>query len=155
MTYMYSMVFVLLSGSQANAIVFGSAVIMASSSPDAVPDSRLQKFFAIALVGAVCQLQAISRINYVRFSNLFAGYKIIFLCIVTVLGWAALGGWRTQYAIKHGGSYGAANLNNAFRATRSSLYGYAVAMLDIMRVYSGYENANLVRSPLQVCSLHR
>ena len=125
---------------------------MASTPVDTIIDQRLQKFFAILLVAVICQLQSFSRVNYVRFSNLFALYKIILLSIITILGWCALGNKRTAAAAATStdNSYGIINLKDSFRGTTTQAYPIALAMLDIMRVYSGYENANFVShgSPL-------
>lgn len=89
MTYMYSIMFTLLSGSQSNALVFGSGIIQASTPPRIQIDFRLQKFLAIVLVGAICQMQSMSRLNYIRFSNAFAIYKVTLLTILTIVGWCA------------------------------------------------------------------
>ena len=145
MVYMYSTFFVILSGSQANALVFGESVLTASTPENAQLDHRLQKFFAILIVAFVCQLQAVSRINFVRFANGFAVYKISLLSFITILGWCALRGERAPAAAKIGGDYGTKNFQNAFRGSTRTLYPIAVAMLDISRIYSGYENANFVR----------
>lgn len=150
---MFSIMYVLLSGSQANAIIFGKAVLTASTSEGTVNDERLQKFFAILLVAVVCQLQSLSRINYVRFSNCFACYKISLLSIVTIIGWCALGNRRTTAAASTGDPYGAINLKNSFEGTTNQAYAIAIALLAIFRVYSGYENANFV-SLKQLGRLH-
>ena len=105
---------------------------------------RLQKLFAILLIAAICQLQAFSRINYVRFSNLFAVYKISFLSIITILGWCALQNKRTKVAAATDDPYGIKNLKEIFSGTTHGLYPISMAMLDISRIYSGYENANFV-----------
>lgn len=143
MVYMYSIFYVVLSGSQANSLVFGQAVLLASTSENTVLDTRLQKLFAILLIGTVCQLQAFSRINYVRFANIFAIYKITFLSIITILGWCALRNQRTTAAAQDD-PYGIRNLRHTFVGSTHKLYPVSIAMLDISRIYSGYENANFV-----------
>ena len=144
MTYMYSIMYVLLSGSQANALIFGQSVLQASTPEGTKVDQRLQKLFAIFLVGIVCQLQSLSRLNYIRFSNVFAVYKLAFLSLVTVLGWCALHQQRAPSAAEEKDPYGMINLRDSFAGTTKQPYAIALAMLDIMRVYSGYENANFV-----------
>lgn len=136
--------FVFLSGSQANALVFGESVLQASTPPGRQIDGRLQKLFGILLVGIVCQLQALSRINYVRFSNVFAAYKICFLTVITIIGFCALRSERATAATAQSGLYGAVNLSHSFEGSTKQPYAIALALLDIMRVYSGYENANFV-----------
>ena len=144
MTYTYSIFYIILSGSQANSLVFGQAVLLASTPEGTVLDPRLQKLFSILLIAAVCQLQAFSRINYVRFANAFAVYKITFLSIVSVLGLCALRNQRRHAAAALDDPYGTKNLNHAFAGATFKMYPVSIAMLDIFRVYSGYENANFV-----------
>lgn len=144
MTYTYSIFFIILSGSQANSLVFGQSILQAATPEGTALDTRLQKLFAILLIAAICQLQAFSRINYVRFSNLFAVYKISFLSIIMILGWCALGDKRTKVAAAGDDPYGITNLKEIFSGTTHGLYPISIAMLDISRIYSGYENANFV-----------
>jgi amino acid transporter len=135
--------YILLSGTHANAIIFGQAVLQASGPGKG--DTRLVKFFGIILVVAVAQLQAYSRMNYIRFSNMFAVYKILFLSVITVLGWCALGGQRfIPHHSQPNDNYGLVNLNNAFHGSTSNVYSIALALLDIFRTYTGFENANYV-----------
>jgi hypothetical protein len=142
MTYMYSIMFVAFSGSHANALVFGSAVIQASTPPGTTTtDYRLQKLFATLLVGVVCLFQSLSRLNYIRFSDAFALYKVSFLSTIAVLGFYALGSSRFA---EPGGVNGTSNLKGSFDGAITSPYALAIAMLDIMRVYAGYENVNFV-----------
>ncbi|OXV09351.1 hypothetical protein Egran_02879 [Elaphomyces granulatus] len=142
MTYMYSIMFVVLSGSHANALVFGSAVIRASTPPGTTTtDYRLQKLFATLLVGVVCLFQSLSRLNYIRFSDAFALYKVSFLSAITVLGFYALGSSRFA---ESRGSNGTSNFQGSFGGAITSPYVVAIAILDIMRVYAGYENVNFI-----------
>ena len=144
MTYTYSIFYIILSGSQANSLVFGQSVLLASTAEGTVLDPRLQKLFSILLIAAVCQLQAFSRINYVRFANAFAVYKITFLSIISILGLCALRNERTPVAAVLDDPYGVKNLRDAFDGPKLRMYPLSIAMLDISRVYSGYENANFV-----------
>ena len=144
MTYTYSIFYVVLSGSQANSLVFGQSVLLASTVEGTVLDPRLQKTFSILLIAAVCLVQAFSRINYVRFANVFAVYKITFLSIVSILGLCALRNKRTAVAAVLDDPYGVKNLSHVFAGSTFKMYPISIAMLDIFRVYSGYENANFV-----------
>jgi len=137
--------FVVLSGSQANALSFGKAVIIANTEEGTPIDDRLQKVFSIAIIGIVCLLQAYSRVNYIRFNNLFALYKIALLTFLTITGWFAIAGKRAASAEAVGKPYGIGNLGNKdFDEADNNAYGYALALLSIMRVFLGYENANFV-----------
>jgi amino acid transporter len=143
-TYMYSTMFVALSGSQANALQFGESVITASTKPGTTQDPRLQKFIAIAITGVICLLQVYSRSVVVRFNNVITIYKLLLLSLVTVLGWCAIGGLRTTAAKSYQTSYGKENLQNIFQGTTNSAYGNGIALLVIQRAFLGYENANFV-----------
>ena len=136
MTYTYSIFFIVLSGSQANSLVFGQSVLLASTVEGTVLDTRLQNLFCLLLIAAVCQLQAFSRINYVRFANAFTIYKITFLSIMKVLGLCALRNRRTPVAAQIDNPYGVKNLNNAFAGTTLKMYPVSIALLDIFRIYT-------------------
>lgn len=143
--YMYSFMFIILSGSQANALSFGKAVVIANTPEEAHIDTRLQKVFAVAIIGIICLLQAYSRINYVRFNNFFALYKILLLTFLTITGWCAIAGKRSASAAATGKPYGIPNLRaDGFSVADNQPYGFALAILSIMRVFLGYENANFV-----------
>ena len=146
-TYMFASMFVLIGGVQANALTFGREVIIAASgaSPGNPVDPRLQKFFAIIIVTFVCQLQAHSRSIYVRLSNVLALSKVSSLVIISILGFVALGGIRSAHSSTIETSYGKVNLDNAFQTHSNSLFQYSLALLNVMRAFLGYENANLVR----------
>lgn len=140
---MYAIMYIFLSGTHANAIIFGQSVLQASGPGKG--DSRLVKLFSIMLVVVVAQLQAYSRVNYIRFSNMFAAYKIIFLSVLTILGFCALRGQRfSPRNTRANDNYGLVNLNDSFHGSTTSLYNIALALLDIFRVYNGFENANYV-----------
>jgi amino acid transporter len=120
-------------------------VVIANTSEGAHVDTRLQKAFAIAIIGIVCLLQAYSRVNYVRFNNIFAVYKILLLTFLTITGWCAIAGKRSTSAAQTGKPYGIENLKaNGLSEAESHPYGFALALLSIMRVFLGYENANFV-----------
>ena len=141
--------FVLIGGVQANALTFGREVIIAGlgSHPETPVDPRLQKFFAVMVVTFVCQLQAYSRFIYVRLSNILALSKISSLVIISICGFVALGGIRGSNSAINETSYGRANLADAFKTRSSSLDQYSLALLNVMRAFLGYENANLVPKP--------
>jgi amino acid transporter len=143
-TYLFSVLFVLLGGVQANALVFGKQVIVASSPGAASVDPRLQKFFAILIVTFVCQLQAFSRTMNVRVNNILAAFKLLMLSFIAVAGFLAIGGVRAPAAKLVGSEYSKENLTDAFTHTSRNWYGYSLALLNIVRAFLGYENANFV-----------
>lgn len=147
--------FVVVAGSHTNALVFGSSMLYAAA-PDSPIDQRAQKFLALVLVAAVCLFQTFSRLNYIRFSNLFAMYKVALLSIISIIGFAVLGGVRSRFAVP--GPYGVSNLENDIHSGAYSAYGMALSLLSVARAFTGYENVNYVGSYpllLPLCPLTR
>jgi hypothetical protein len=66
------------------------------------------------------------------------------LTLLTVTGWCAMAGHRTSSAAASGKPYGLENLKAGFHHTEFQPYDFALALLSIMRVFLGYENANFV-----------
>ena len=145
-TYMFASMFILVGGVQANALTFGKEVILAGSETGAgtAVDPKLQKFFAVIIVTFVCQLQAFSRSIYIRMSNILALFKVSSLVVISVCGVVALCGVRREDESIIGTPYGRINLEHAFSGPSTSLYQYSLALLNVMRAFLGYENANLV-----------
>ena len=136
--------FILVNGVQANALTFGKEIVLATRGGSSV-DSSLQKFLAVVIITVVCQLQAYSRNIYVKLSNLLAVYKITLLSIIAICGFLALGGVRIQNSTTIQTPYGMENMTGIFEAEQRSLYDYSLALLNVMRAFLGYENANYVR----------
>ena len=144
---MYAIMFTCLSGSQGNALAFGSAVQVAAMPDKPVINYGLQKLLGVALVGLVCLCQAYSRGFSVNLSSFVGVFKILLLSFISVGGWAALGGQRTAAAkTAFPGPYGKENFANAFEGTSSNMFNWGVALLITQRAFLGYENANLVRA---------
>ena len=153
-TYMYAIMFTILSGSQGNALSFGAAVQIAASPGAPVVNGGLQKLLAIALVGLVCLAQAYSRGFNVLLSNAVALYKILLLVFISVTGLVVIGGTQSHAAREaYSTPYGKENFNNAFEGTSTSAYNWGVALLLTQRAFFGYENTNLVSSHGQVPAL--
>ena len=144
---MYAIMFTTLSGSQGNALAFGSAVQTAATSAHPVVSHGLQKLLAMVVVGLACLAQAYSRSLNVQLSNAVALIKILLLMFIGVAGWAALGGSRTASARQAYSTptYGKENFANAFEGTHSGVFNWGIALLLTQRSFLGYENANLVR----------
>ena len=138
------MLFVLLGGVQANALAFGKQVILASSPRATSVDPRLQKLLAVLIITFVCQLQAFSRTTNVRVNNLLAAFKLLLLAFIAVAGFLAIGGVRAPAAEAVGSEYSKENLTDVFARTGRNWYGYSLALLNIVRAFLGYENANFV-----------
>ena len=136
--------FILINGLQVNALTFGKEVILAGSASDTVSiNQNLQKFVAVVIVTLVCQLQAYSRSIYIRISNALALFKVCALIFIVLSGFAVLGGRRPNDA-PVGTPYGAANFSDDFALQTKNLFEYSLALLNVLRAFLGYENANFV-----------
>ncbi len=151
---MFASMFILVGGVQANALTFGREVIIAGSRTRAgtAVDPKLQKFFAVMIVTFVCQLQAYSRLIYIRMSNALALFKVSSLIIISLCGILAICGVRREDEATIESPYGRINLEHAFSNRSTSLYQYSLALLNVMRAFLGYENANLVCPIFQPCA---
>ena len=121
-----------------------STVIYANTSTHGPVNADLQKFFAIIIVTFVCQLQAFSRSIYVKISNIIAIFKIAVLFLIAIAGLAAIGGARRHPADMIQTPYGMANLRSDLTLRTANPFQYSLAMLNIMRAFLGFENANYV-----------
>jgi hypothetical protein len=146
-TYIFASMFVLINGVQANALMFGKEIIVASSPANAPVKENLEKFFAVMVITFACQLLAYSRFIYVRIGNVLAMLKVTALLFITLCGLAALAGARARGPLEIQTSYGKENLTNDFASRSKNPYQYALALLSVMRAFLGYENANFVRPP--------
>lgn len=146
-TYIYASMFVLVNGVQTNALLFGQQVIIAGSPVGAPVNQNLQKFFAIMITTFVCQLQAYSRFIYVRIGNTLAVLKVTALLFVACCGLAALAKARVAGPNEIDTPYGKSDLSDAFTDGSNNPYQYSIALLNVMRAFLGYENANFVKEP--------
>ena len=142
--------FILINGVQANALQFGKEVIIASSPSGVTVNGNLEKLFAVLIITYVCQLQAYSRIIYIRISNVLAALKVFSLLFIAVCGLVALGNSRVKANDEIPTPYGREDLTNTFSSASRNPYQYGLALLSVMRAFLGYENANFVR-PYVLC----
>ena len=143
-TYMFATMVIVVGGVQANALTFGREIILAGADATTPVNTNLQKLFAILIVTFVCQLQAYSRSIYIRVSNVLAIFKVSSLVFVSICGLIALGGVRRHSTAFIDTPYGIVNLIDIFATRAESPYAYSLALLNVMRAFLGYENANLV-----------
>jgi hypothetical protein len=143
-TYIFASMFILINGVQGNALQFGKEIIVAGSYEDTTINQNLQKLFAVIIITLVCQLQAYSRAIYIRISNSLAVFKVTSLLFISLCGVAALTNARVQASEEVSTPYGRENLANAFESMSNDPYQYGLALLNVMRAFLGYENANFV-----------
>ncbi|KAL7268527.1 hypothetical protein RUND412_008848 [Rhizina undulata] len=142
----FSVLFVLLANTSANAIAFSQYIIMAFEPDNPIPDQRLQKFVALVCITIACLIHLFSRKMGLLLNNSLAIYKVILLVFVALTGFACLAGARTESAklADNGDDYGVEGLENAFVGSSENPYNYANAMLGVLFSYQGWENANYV-----------
>ncbi|MCJ1399377.1 hypothetical protein MMC11_002579 [Xylographa trunciseda] len=141
--------FVIANGVHNNALIFAKEVLLAGSNGDDPINTNLQKFLAIVIVTFVCQLLAFSRFIYIKISNLIAIFKISVLCFIVLLGFVAIDGARVHSSTTINTTYGKQNLSSDFGSRTGNPYQYSLAMLNIMRAFLGYENANFVLNEIR------
>jgi amino acid transporter len=137
--------FILINGVQGNALQFGKEVLIAASPKDVKVNQSLQKLSAVIIITLVCQLQAYSRAIYIRISNTLAVFKVTSLLFIVMCGIVALRNGRVPEAKDEFSTpYGKEDLVNAFASASNNPYQYGIALLNVMRAFLGYENANFV-----------
>lgn len=147
-TYIFASIFILINGVQANALQFGKEIILGGSPRNTPVSAALQKFLAIIIITFVCQLQSYSRSIYVQTSNILAVVKVFALVFIVICGLVALTGARKHGPQEIDTPYGTEDLTNIFVSRSNNLNEYSLALLNVMRAFLGYENANFVRPPL-------
>lgn len=76
--------------------------------------------------------------------------KVSGLVFVAVCGWVALGGGRVNSVNDIHTPYGKEDLTNIFATRTDNLFHYSLALLNVMRAFLGYENANFVCIPRSI-----
>lgn len=130
-----------------SALTYSVLVILASSGPNAPVNQTLQKFLAIVITTFTCQLLAFSRSIYIKISYVVIIFKVSVLCFIALAGLISLTGARRHSPDMIDTPYGLDNLRKDFSSRTKDPFQYSIAMLNIMRAYLGYENANFVRRP--------
>ncbi|KAL9619190.1 MAG: hypothetical protein Q9160_006199 [Pyrenula sp. 1 TL-2023] len=143
-TYIFASLFVVANGSHNNALIFAQQVLFASSGTNSSLDPRLVKFLAIVITTFVCQILAFSRSAYIKISYVIIVIKIFVLCFIAIVGLISFTGARRHSPDMINTPYGLTNLHSDFSKRKADPYSYSLAMLNIMRAYLGYENANFI-----------
>ena len=152
LSYLYSVISVIVSSVYKDAITFAGAIIMVASRGQAV-DARLQKFIAIVLVASVCLFRSVSRMNYVRLSILFALYKVVLMVSIMTIGCAMVVNDAPPFSQSGSRAHFLSNIepdisDNVITFSRASL-----ALISISKAYTGYHSINNVGPSFQLsCS---
>lgn len=71
-------------------------------------------------------------------------FKVAVLCFIIIVGLVSLSHTRAHGANTINTPYGIINLQSDLSSRTQDPYQYSMAMLNIMRAFLGYENANFV-----------
>ncbi|KAB5558261.1 phosphatidylinositol 4-kinase-like protein [Coniochaeta sp. 2T2.1] len=145
-TCIFAVQFVLFAVSTANSISFSSYILKAATD-DAQNGTWLNRGISVAAITVVCSIHSFTPRLGIWLSNGLGAFKLILLLLVVCTGFAALAG-RTVVPSPHNFSsfHGPGSAHRAEEDTlaSSTAAGYALALLQVLYSYSGWENANYV-----------
>ncbi len=108
---------------------FASQVIMAATKSDGIPDQRVMRLIAVALMSLVCLLLYFSTSTGRKLNRYSAFLKVILLIVVVIAGGIAAGKSPSH------------DITHKAKVVKSRS---AVALLQVLYAYQGWENATLV-----------
>jgi len=123
--------------------------MMLAANPDSTPDAWTTRGVAIAALSVVCLIHAFTPRLGIWLSNGLGAFKLVLLSVVVFTGFAALAG-RLQvdppgnFDSFKGGHAPTEKENVDGSEDGAVAAGYALAMLQVLYAYSGWENANYV-----------
>lgn len=146
-TCIFAVQFVLFAISSGGSISFSSYLLRAvTPERDSRDGSWLNRGIAVAAITGVCLIHAFTPRLGIWLSNGLGAFKLVLLSLVVFTGFAALGG---RMVVPSPG-----NFSNGFRGpsingpttedTAGTAAGSALALLQVLYTYSGWENANYV-----------
>jgi amino acid transporter len=124
----------LLGWAGSNSVVFGEYILNAAQKD---VTRWNQRGIGLACITAAFLIHGLALKWGLRLQNFLGVIKLLILLLITVSGWAALGG-----ALKVPKPD---NFTNAFEGTTNSAYGVVMALYNVMWSFIGYSNANYVR----------
>jgi len=147
-TCIFAVQFILFAISTAGSISFSSYMMLASH-PDSTPDPWATRGVAISAISAVCLIHAFTPRLGIWLSNGLGAFKLVLLSLVVFTGFAALAGRLTVEPPRNFSSFNGGDPNAEGHISDAgdgagAAAGYALAMLQVLYAYSGWENANYV-----------
>ena len=123
--------------------------MMLASHPDSTPDPWATRGVAISAISAVCLIHAFTPRLGIWLSNGLGAFKLVLLSLVVFTGFAALAGRLTVEPPRNFSSFNGGDPNAEGHISDAgdgagAAAGYALAMLQVLYAYSGWENANYV-----------
>jgi len=148
-TCIFAVQFVLFAVSTGGSVVFSSYVLLAATG-DAQSGTWLNRGIAIVAVSVVCLIHAFAPRPGIWISNALGCFKLILLLLVVCTGFAALAGRTVMPTPDNFSSFnGPDSVVGVAESSAGQAAGYAVALLQILYTYSGWENANYVLSEVR------
>lgn len=140
------MQFVLFAISTAGSISFSSYMILANDPDNRTPDAWVIRGVAITALTGVCLIHAFTPRLGIWLSNGLGAFKLVLLSLVVFTGFAALAGRMEKPSPGNFKSFhGEGTLrDDKGNSPAGAAAGYALALLQVLYAYSGWENANYV-----------
>ncbi|KAL2156535.1 hypothetical protein VTH82DRAFT_1280 [Thermothelomyces myriococcoides] len=151
-TCIFAVQFVLFAVSTGNAISFSSYLLRAITASDPEPGSWLNRGLAVATITVVCLIHAFAPRLGIWLSNGFGAFKLIMLSLLVCTGFAALAGRTAAPRPDNFSTFrgeGTSRDSDKNFDTGGAAGGYAIALLQVLYSYSGWENANYVLSEVR------
>lgn len=134
------MQFVLFAISTGNSISFSNYILRAATG-EAQDGSWLNRGISVAAITVVCLIHAFAPRWGIWLSNGFGAFKLVLLSLLVCTGFAALAG---TMAVPKPNNFASFHGDNDEATSTQSAGGYALALLQVLYSYSGWENANYV-----------
>ncbi|OCK94885.1 uncharacterized protein K441DRAFT_90733 [Cenococcum geophilum 1.58] len=125
----YSLYFVCLYTTATNSMQFARQVIMAATKSDDIPDQRVMRLIAVVIMSLICLLLYFSTATGRKLNRYLAWLKIGLMIIIFIAG-----GVKAGKGPAH-------DINWKFKSAQSNS---AIALLQVLYAYQGWENATLV-----------
>ncbi|KAK0738572.1 amino acid permease-domain-containing protein [Schizothecium vesticola] len=145
-TCIFAVQFVLFAISTAGSISFSSYMILANEPENRTPDAWVIRGVAITALTGVCLIHAFTPRLGIWLSNGLGAFKLVLLSLVVFTGFAALAGRMEKPSPGNFKSFHGEGTvrDDKGNSPAGAAAGYALALLQVLYAYSGWENANYV-----------
>lgn len=143
-TCIFAVQFVCFAISTGNAISFSSYILKAATL-DARNGSWLNRGISVAAISVVCLIHALFPRLGIWLSNGLGAFKLVLLFLVVCTGFAALAGRSATPSPRNFSTFaGPGSATVEHEGVTGQAAGHALALLQVLYSYSGWENANYV-----------
>lgn len=140
------MQFVFFAISTGNSISFSSYMLRAArQDQDPMNGTWLNRGIAVVAISGVCLIHVLFPRQGIWLSNGLGAFKLVLLLLVVCTGFAALAGRTVAPSPRNFSSFhGPGSAIEGEETSTTAAAGYALALLQVLYSYSGWENANYV-----------